>query len=70
MQVQSFDDALNFLPAKPKSAKEHGFLWALAQFFTSLSDGVTASREYDRLTNAGVPSDEAARRAFKMLMKH
>jgi hypothetical protein len=69
MQVRSYDDALDFMPSKRKTAKEHGLLWTLAQFFTALSDGISASREYERLTSAGLSSDEAARRAFKILAK-
>lgn len=69
MQVKSFDEALDFLPSETKTAKSHGLLWSLAQFFVSLSDGISASREYERLTNEGVTSDEAARRAFNLL-KH
>jgi hypothetical protein len=67
MQVRSFDEALDFLPAPARSAKEHGLLWTLAKFLTSISDGLAASREYDRLVGQGVASDEAARRAFQML---
>ena len=62
MQVKSFDEALDFLPSDAKTAKEHGLLWSVAQFFVALSEGVSAAREYERLTHGGVASDEAARR--------
>lgn len=69
MQVKSFDEALDFLPSEASTAKGHGLIWSMAQFFVALSDGISASREYDRLTQAGVSSDEAARRAFKMMQR-
>jgi len=67
MQVKSFDQALDFMPAEKAGITGRGVLSAIATFFGAISDGLAASREYQQLKSAGVSSDKAARRAFHII---
>lgn len=69
MQVKSFDSALDFMPSRDETAKRHGVFSAISAFFGAIAGGLAASRRYERLTHAGVPSDVAARRCFETLTK-
>jgi hypothetical protein len=62
MSTKTYDSALDFMPA---DAGRAGVFARIKEYATAMHAGLEAWREYDRLTAAGVASDEAARKSFE-----
>ncbi len=58
--IDSYDEALDFLPRSAQKPQRRGLLATLRIFAEAMSDGLAAERRYHELTFRGVAPDKAA----------
>jgi len=64
MSTNSYNSALDFMPVEAAGARG-GLFSRIREYLSAMHAGLDAWREYERLTAAGVASDQAARRSFQ-----
>jgi len=58
--INSYDDALDFLPRTAQKPQRWGLFATLRIFAEAMSEGLAAERRYHELTFRGVAPDKAA----------
>jgi hypothetical protein len=58
--IDSYDDALDFLPRTEQKPPRRGIVATLRIFAQAMSEGLAAERRYHELTVHGVAPDKAA----------
>ena len=62
--IDSYDDALDFLPRAETAMGSRSFFAKVGVVIESMREGAAAARRYQELTGRGVPHDKAAERVF------
>jgi hypothetical protein len=62
--IKSFDEALDFYPAKGSHSALSRLGHALSLYWRGLCDGLAAAGTYKDLTRRGVPHDKAVHQVF------
>lgn len=67
MNVKSFDEALDFVPAT--AGRTHGLWQIVTSSFASISEGIRLASDYKTLTAAGMAPDVAVRKVFEQIKR-